>query len=214
MLPVPQRFSGTLTQWKDDRGFGFITPVTGGDRIFVHISSFPRTTTRPFAGEEVTYEIETGHDGKRQARNVRSPRVEEPVAPAKPPRPYRPGFIGLLAIPLIAGLLVIANRTWGYPLTVPALYVGASILTFIAYASDKSAAARGTWRVSEKALILLGVFGGWPGAIVAQQVLRHKTKKVSFQVVFWVSVVVNILVLLAFSPPVAAFVHRLATGTL
>lgn len=46
--------------------------------------------------------------------------------------------------------------------------------------------------MSESTLLLLGLVGGWPGAIVAQQTLRHKTIKLSFRVSFWLSVVVNI----------------------
>ena len=38
---------------------------------------------------------------------------------------------------------------------------------------------------------LLGLLCGWPGALLAQQWLRHKTAKRSFQLVFWITVVVN-----------------------
>ncbi|WP_153605141.1 DUF1294 domain-containing protein, partial [Pseudomonas aeruginosa] len=34
-------------------------------------------------------------------------------------------------------------------------------------------------------LHLFELLGGWPGALVAQQVFRHKTRKLSFQLVFW-----------------------------
>ena len=36
------RQQGILADWNDDRGFGFITPVAAGPRVFVHISAFPR----------------------------------------------------------------------------------------------------------------------------------------------------------------------------
>jgi uncharacterized membrane protein YsdA (DUF1294 family) len=38
------------------------------------------------------------------------------------------------------------------------------------------------------------LFGGWPGALIAQQQFRHKTVKASFQSVFWVTVFVNVAV--------------------
>ena len=41
-------------------------------------------------------------------------------------------------------------------------------------------------------LLSLGFVGGWPGAIVAQQVLRHKTAKRTFRIRFWLSVAANI----------------------
>ena len=34
------RFDGKLKSWNDDRGFGFIEPLQGGQEIFVHIKSF------------------------------------------------------------------------------------------------------------------------------------------------------------------------------
>ena len=72
-------------------------------------------------------------------------------------------------------------------------YLIASIVTLIAYAIDKSAAIQGRRRISEKTLQLMALFGGWPGALLAQQWLRHKTQKQSFRLVFWMMVLVNVL---------------------
>jgi uncharacterized membrane protein YsdA (DUF1294 family) len=63
------------------------------------------------------------------------------------------------------------------------------------YALDKSAAPRGGWRIAEKHLHLLDLLGGWPGGLLAQAKLRHKSSKTSFQVVFWLTVLVNIAVM-------------------
>lgn len=71
------------------------------------------------------------------------------------------------------------------------LYISASALTFLVYLVDKSAARNRRWRIPEKTLHVLGLAGGWPGALIAQQMLRHKTSKPSFQMIFWVTVVVN-----------------------
>ena len=70
-------------------------------------------------------------------------------------------------------------------------YLGASILTFLTYMFDKSAARSNQWRTPERTLHLLGLIGGWPGALIAQKLLRHKTKKLSFRVVFWTTVLLN-----------------------
>ena len=56
-------------------------------------------------------------------------------------------------------------------------------------------------RVAETSLILLGMFCGWPGAILAQQLLRHKTAKPSFRAVFWMSVLLNVFVFVALNAP-------------
>jgi len=76
-----------------------------------------------------------------------------------------------------------------------ALYLAASLLCFIAYALDKSAAVAGRRRISERTLLTLGFIGGWPGGLLAQQLLRHKTRKASFLIAFWVCVVVNVILL-------------------
>ncbi|GAB3124973.1 DUF1294 domain-containing protein [Leifsonia psychrotolerans] len=114
---------------------------------------------------------------------------------------------------LIAALII--NLYWPIPLWVATLYVGASILCFIVYAVDKSAARAGRWRISETTLLLLGLLGGWPGAIVAQQTLRHKTKKASFRKAFWTTVVANVAVFVVLATPLfAMFVEWSASALL
>ncbi|EBW3892293.1 DUF1294 domain-containing protein [Salmonella enterica subsp. enterica] len=73
----------------------------------------------------------------------------------------------------------------------------ANVLTLAIYGIDKTA-ARKTWsRVPESTLLVFGVVGGWPGAIVGQQLFRHKTQKQPFKTYFIVSVIVSILVTVA-----------------
>ncbi|EBO5471052.1 DUF1294 domain-containing protein [Salmonella enterica] len=73
----------------------------------------------------------------------------------------------------------------------------ANVLTLEIYGIDKTA-ARKTWRrVPESTLLVFGVVGGWPGAIVGQQLFRHKTQKQPFKTYFIVSVIVSILVTVA-----------------
>ncbi|MFT5594851.1 MAG: uncharacterized membrane protein YsdA (DUF1294 family) [Oceanicoccus sp.] len=66
-----------------------------------------------------------------------------------------------------------------------------SLLTYVVYAHDKTAATHGNWRVPEKTLHLLSLLFGWPGAMVAQEKLRHKTKKRGFRFVFWLTAFAN-----------------------
>jgi uncharacterized membrane protein YsdA (DUF1294 family) len=81
------------------------------------------------------------------------------------------------------------NPLW---LGVLGTYVSVSVLTFIAYAIDKSAAAKGNWRIPENHLHLLSLFGGWPGAWVAQRCLRHKTRKQPFVAIFLFTIALNL----------------------
>jgi uncharacterized membrane protein YsdA (DUF1294 family) len=75
-----------------------------------------------------------------------------------------------------------------------AFYACASVVCFAAYALDKSAARAGRRRTPERTLLLLGLACGWPGAVLAQRWLRHKSAKRSFQLKFWLTVVTNISV--------------------
>lgn len=71
-------------------------------------------------------------------------------------------------------------------------YAVVSVIAYVTYAIDKKAAIKNRRRVSEKSLHLLGVLGGWPGALLAQQRLRHKTQKTSFQLMYWLTVTLNL----------------------
>lgn len=76
-------------------------------------------------------------------------------------------------------------------------YVSMSVIVFIAYAIDKQAARRGGRRLRERTLHLLELAGGWPGALLAQRLLRHKTRDTRFLIVFWVIVIVHALIWIA-----------------
>lgn len=90
---------------------------------------------------------------------------------------------------------------WKVPHGVGIGYLVLSTVCFVAYAADKSAARSGAWRIRENTLLLLGLLGGWPGAVLAQQWLRHKSAKPSFRNAFWLTVVVNIALFMALSSP-------------
>jgi uncharacterized membrane protein YsdA (DUF1294 family) len=98
-----------------------------------------------------------------------------------------PPLFAVCFLAFVAGT-VVAGRL---PVDVLVLYVAASLLAFFAYALDKSAASRNRWRTRESTLHLFALLGGWPGALAAQRLLRHKSAKQSFQVAFWLTVVLN-----------------------
>lgn len=78
---------------------------------------------------------------------------------------------------------------------VPFFYLVMSVVTFVIYAVDKQAAEGGGWRTRERTLHLLEAACGWPGALLAQGWLRHKSRKLSFGAVFYVAVLVNLAAL-------------------
>jgi len=181
------RYQGRITDWKDDKGFGFITPNGGGVPIFVHIKAFDNRLRRPAGNDLVTYLLEMDARGRGRAARVafvgeKPSRVAGRARSSRWPVVLAVGFVSGLVLALVSGTL---------PRSVGLLYLVASIVAFIAYAMDKSAANSGAWRTPESTLHLLGLAGGWPGALAAQRLLRHKSSKESFQSVFRVTVVLN-----------------------
>jgi uncharacterized membrane protein YsdA (DUF1294 family) len=107
----------------------------------------------------------------------------------------------MFAIPAFVIVYLAVGFVWNVPGWMAMGYVIASIICFGAYAADKSAAISGGWRISERDLLVLGLAGGWPGAIVAQQFLRHKSSKASFRSAFWATVALNVAGFVAFNSP-------------
>lgn len=94
---------------------------------------------------------------------------------------------------VLLGVLVIFHRL---PLSAFTYYLIISLIAFALYWHDKARAKKNQWRLQEQTLHFFGILGGWPGALVAQNILRHKSRKKQFQFTFWVTVVVNVVVLI------------------
>ncbi|MFJ2389433.1 DUF1294 domain-containing protein [Pseudomonas koreensis] len=92
------------------------------------------------------------------------------------------------ALPLCGALSMWLRGISLVPLTA---YGVVSVLTFFMYWADKRKARVDAWRTPENILHALELAGGWPGALLAQQVFRHKTRKVSFQILFWAIVALH-----------------------
>ena len=88
---------------------------------------------------------------------------------------------------VVAGLCGLGRLPW----TILGGYALLSVTTFGTYTWDKAAAQAGRWRTPEKTLHLLDLLGGWPGGLMAQEWVRHKSAKTRFQVIFWATVVAN-----------------------
>ena len=95
-----------------------------------------------------------------------------------------------IAALFLAGLagLVLLDRASAVVLLAYAVLSGVALVT---YRSDKVAAQRGHRRTPEVTLHAVALLGGWPGALVARPLFRHKTTKEPFRTVFWCTVVVN-----------------------
>ncbi len=76
------------------------------------------------------------------------------------------------------------------------VYAGMSVATFVAYGFDKSAARKGRRRVPTKTLHLLALLGGWPGALLAMPVFRHKRQTTSFVIMLRLIVLAHVAAML------------------
>ena len=189
------RYRGRVTSWKDERGFGFITPNGGGNEVFVHISALTNRSRRLKENETVEYQVRTDAQGRRQAFRVRT--AHDKIKQAKASNGSTPFVSAGVFLAVVVGLVVAGKL----PSVMFAVYFGTSIVAFMTYAWDKSAARHGRWRTAESTLHLLGLAGGWPGALVARHLLRHKSKKQSFVRAFWGTVVINSIALVWFMTP-------------
>ncbi len=197
------RFEGVLKTWNDDRGFGFIEPKQGGQEVFVHIKAFPSGTGRPVPNMAVNFELEPTSDGKKRARNVLISRPTKGYAQNgfRTTAANKLGKANLVVLIGFALLFALVSIIWRTTQFFAIAYLLMSLVTFGAYWNDKSAAKSGSWRTSEGTLHTLGLMCGWPGAIVAQQIFRHKTTKAEFRLVFWTTVILNIAIFLALTTP-------------
>ena len=107
----------------------------------------------------------------------------------------RPGAGAILLAEAFFAFLAAAVMLRRMPAWILALYALVSLMTFLIYAIDKRAARNGRQRISESTLHILTLTGGWPGAVLAQQLLRHKSQKQSYRMVFWATVILNSAVL-------------------
>lgn len=183
--------SGTIQKWNDEKGFGFIKPELGNREFFFHIKSFRNGGNRPAVGMRVNFEPGEDSQGRMQANNVR-------VSGSDKEHPALIAFV--VAAIFLSGVGFLS--TVGYvPKAILWLYIATSVLSFMFYFIDKSAAQMGRRRTSEATLHNLALIGGWPGALFAQQLLRHKSKKESFRSTFRVTIILNLMALLYLLSP-------------
>ncbi len=206
-----ERLTGTLVEWNDERGFGFVESGDG-TRAFCHLKAFAIRVRRPMPGDRLTYSIVRDAQGRSRATSVRpvgledarynanvgrkaqrSSRAGSPSRRAEKSRAFPLALVGVASFAVLLAYLSVTGRI---PPVVPLGYLLISAVTIAAYAFDKSAAMNGRWRTQEQTLHLLELAGGWPGAWLAQTLFRHKSRKTSFRIEFWFCVVLNVAALL------------------
>lgn len=186
------RKQGEITRWDDAKGFGFIARDRDGSSDFVHISAFAHPTRRPVVGDKVTYELGRGKDGKSRAENARF--ADEVEAPTQAVGWRKRGTWPVWFAVVFVGFLIAAAALGRLSWLIVMLYGVMSVATFIVYGWDKLSAKLGRWRTAEATLHVMGLAGGWPGALAAQRLLRHKSSKQEFLSKYWITVFFNIAI--------------------
>ncbi|WP_340121505.1 cold shock and DUF1294 domain-containing protein [Methylobacter svalbardensis] len=212
-----QLYEGIIKSWKGDKGFGFIQPNGGGKDVFIHIRDLAHSNYQPQQGDDVCYKVVIDKNGKIRACDafIKGQEISQLYKRKcfkknqKTRREYRSGMPSILfiaAIPFVFSALLIKSQHNFIPFFV---YFVMSLITFIIYARDKTKAHKKEWRTQESTLHLLELLGGWPGALITQHVIRHKNKKTSFQVFFWIIVIIHIAIWID-----VMFFNRAGIGTI
>lgn len=181
------RLKGKIVKWKSEKGFGFIKPANGTSDVFFHENFLVNQSRRPVAGEEVSFEINTNNEGQQRAERILFKGERDPRTFGSRLDFFYSSLSFLFLICI--GVLVYLNIV---DPVIFILYLLLSIITFLLYWLDKIKAQKNVWRIPEKRLHFFSLIGGWPGALIAQRRLRHKSRKQSFLIVFYITVIVNI----------------------
>lgn len=185
-MSVSARKKGIITSWNDEKGFGFITPSKEEKQVFIHIKSINNRNRRPETGQRVSYTLSSDKQGRVCA--------EDSVLSGGRFLSFT-NFL-IRSIPILSSasffaVVALAVYMAKIPPFILVFYILFSLITFIMYALDKSAARKGNWRTKETSLHLLSLAGGWPGALLAQKLVRHKTRKQPFVTIFWMTTLIN-----------------------
>jgi uncharacterized membrane protein YsdA (DUF1294 family)/cold shock CspA family protein len=185
------RYKGKLIKWNSDKAFGFILPNGGGANVFMHKTALCNRQRTPQINDIITFSISKDKNGKVCASDATfsGEKLKSKAANKAPQKNSTFSiYLSFLFLAAITGAYVMNQ----FPQKLLFVYFCFSVITFFVYAFDKSKAQRGAWRIQESTLHMFALIGGWPGAAMAQQLLRHKSKKQKFRTVYWITVIINI----------------------
>lgn len=195
------RYQGRLLEWHDEQGYGFIQGITDSkhQRVFLHIKNFKQQGPRPIIGCVVEYELTLDPKGRPQAVNVsyvkakQVQQVQATKTKSNSNLAWHPIYILMLIY--WVGLFVLSAFGMLPSLSLMAIML-INAYTYWAYYKDKQAAIQQDQRISEQHLLLVCALGGWTAAWFAGQHFRHKTEKQPFKTYYFLSILVNFVLVL------------------
>lgn len=180
------RLKGKLIKWDEEKAFGFIAPNGGDSHIFIHKTGFSNRQRSPRLGDVITFTLAKDKQGRNCAEDATYSGEK-----LKAKRAKKVSKLSIYLSVVFILIITLSHFTGRFPIELLTAYLGLSTITFLMYAHDKSKAKKGTWRTPEGTLHAFSLAGGWPGAAIAQQVLRHKSQKKEFRTIYWLTVILN-----------------------
>lgn len=176
---MPERTARLLT-WDADKGYGWLD--WAGKQVFLHANDYAGPRREPAKGEEILFVLGADREGRPCAKWAR---------PAQPRWSVGSFFHAALWLASLVLPAYALHQQRVYPALASAVALCLSAVTYMAYVNDKRRALAGDWRITEATLHMLELFGGWPGAWIAQRRLRHKCSKVRYQCIFWAIILIH-----------------------
>ncbi|WGV98391.1 DUF1294 domain-containing protein [Vibrio sp. YMD68] len=169
---------GRISEWDDNKGYGFISVDKQAPRIIFHLSDLSGHSQRPRLNERVEFTLTKDDHGSFVAKEIERPIVF--------------GFSLAITVWFIT---VVCSAVWliYYPPIVLLHYVFLSSATYLVYLYDRGAEVENRTRIPELVLHTLSFIGGWPGAVLAQTLLRYQSSEESYRYRFWCAISANIM---------------------
>jgi uncharacterized membrane protein YsdA (DUF1294 family)/cold shock CspA family protein len=185
------RVKGKIVQWKGDKGFGFIEVNNGNSEVFFHQNCLLYQVKKPNVGDEVSFEIATNQEGKRRAERILFRGERDPR------RIDRTVDIVCLAVSslFLTGIGALVYYKKLDPIVLICYWTISAVALFL-YWHDKVKSKNDQRRIPENKLHFYSLIGGWPGALIAQRIFHHKSRKKSFLLKYWLTVSLNISLLI------------------
>jgi uncharacterized membrane protein YsdA (DUF1294 family)/cold shock CspA family protein len=171
---------GIIINYNEEKGYGFIRTSEYEENVFVHIKEVQNAKELE-VGQRVEFEVVNNPKGLA-AVNVQ--------AGTKAKSPY--AIFGISSLILTILLFAVISN---YLQALISYLIAINITTFLLYGYDKLISRTEKLRVPEVNLQVLALLGGSPSALFVQKFFRHKTIKGTFQIVYWIIVILQILLL-------------------
>ena len=167
---------GTISEWHDREGFGYISVENQEARIKFHLNDLGAHGRVPKVSERVHFKlIDDASDG------LKAVQIEKQMV-----------FKSTFAIAIwFSTTLAASVFILSYPPLLFFVYLTSSTIAYLIYALDKHAVRAGTWRIPSIVLYFLNLFGGWPGALLAQSLLNYRHIGFVFNIFFWLTLLIN-----------------------